>query len=127
MQLTGMNLNDVANSGRYDDATGVNGSGAVQRDVKVHESMIGVIFGVGGKWIAELQAQTGASIQVSKKGVYAPATHDRVVTLRGSQTSVLHAYGMIMQKLNGEEERRASRRQTRGERQSAEPEFTPTA
>ncbi|XP_074642167.1 RNA-binding protein Pasilla-like isoform X2 [Tubulanus polymorphus] len=77
-----------------------------KREIEVADNLVGVILGPGGKGIVELQHFTGANIQISKKGVYAPGTRNRIVTITGNPENVSRAHFLIQQKLQQEEARR---------------------
>ena len=81
--------------------------GSSKKEVEVGEHIVGAILGPGGKGIVELQKYTGANIQISKKGVYAPGTRNRIVTVTGSQAAVQRAQILIQQRIQQEENKRA--------------------
>lgn len=63
--------------------------------------------GPGGRALIEIQQLSGAVIQISKKGTFAPGTRNRIVTITGSQTTITTAHHLIQQKINEEENKRA--------------------
>ncbi|XP_064621132.1 RNA-binding protein Pasilla-like isoform X2 [Lineus longissimus] len=84
-----------------------------KKEMEVPENLVGVILGPGGKGINELKLATQANIQISKKGVFAPGTRNRIVTITATAEHVNRAYQVIQQKLQQEESKRA--RQTQGQ------------
>lgn len=78
----------------------------VKHDIEVPEALVGVIIGVGGTGIVKLQSQTQTNIQISKKGVYAPGTRNRVVTIAGNSPHVMEAASIIQSQVRSEEARR---------------------
>ena len=83
------------------------GDVASKKDVEVGEHIVGAILGPGGKGIVELQKFSGANIQISKKGVYAPGTRNRIVTIAGSPSAVQRAQYLIQQRIMQEETKRS--------------------
>lgn len=49
---------------------------------------------------------SGANIQISKKGTFAPGTRNRIVTITGSATAIGNAHYLIEQKIQEEELKR---------------------
>ncbi|UYV74432.1 NOVA1 [Cordylochernes scorpioides] len=83
------------------------GSGdLVKLDIEVGENIVGAILGPGGKSLVDIQNYSGASIQISKKGTFAPGTRNRIVSITGNCTSVNSARGLIEQMINNEEMKR---------------------
>lgn len=82
-------------------------SGAAKKEIEVGEHIVGAILGPGGKGIVELQKFSGANIQISKKGVYAPGTRNRIVTITGSSNCIQRAQYLIQQRITQEESKRA--------------------
>lgn len=64
------------------------------------------VAGPGGRSLVEIQQMSGASIQISKKGTFAPGTRNRIVTISGSQTAIGNAHFLIEQKIQEEEMKR---------------------
>ncbi|KAL8624388.1 hypothetical protein ACOMHN_012788 [Nucella lapillus] len=83
------------------------GNGATKQDMEVGENIVGAILGPGGKGIVEIQQYTGTNIQISKKGIYAPGTRNRVVSITGNPSSISRAHCMIQQRIQQEELKRA--------------------
>ncbi|XP_076318733.1 RNA-binding protein Pasilla-like isoform X2 [Tachypleus tridentatus] len=76
-------------------------------EIEVGENIVGAILGPGGKSLVEIQRFSGANIQISKKGIFAPGTRDRIVTITGSPSSVSTAQYLIEQQITEEEAKRA--------------------
>ncbi|XP_014667595.1 PREDICTED: RNA-binding protein Nova-1-like [Priapulus caudatus] len=74
--------------------------------LEVNENIVGAILGHGGRSLLEIQQRSGATIQISKKGVYAPGTLNRLVTITGSPAALQVAQLMIQQHISQEETRR---------------------
>merc|ERR1712210_397519 len=68
--------------------------------------LVGAVLGPSGRHIVEIQQYSGASVQISKKGVYAPGTRNRLVTIKGTQRGIESAAYLIQQKIQEEEEKR---------------------
>ena len=83
------------------------GNGTTKQDIEVPENIVGAILGPGGKGIVEIQQFTGTNIQISKKGVYAPGTRNRIVSITGTPTNITRAHYMIQQRIQQEEFKRA--------------------
>ncbi|GBP49852.1 RNA-binding protein Nova-1 [Eumeta japonica] len=62
--------------------------------------------GPGGRSLVEIQQMSGANIQISKKGTFAPGTRNRIVTISGTQTAIGNAQYLIEQKIQEEELKR---------------------
>lgn len=73
----------------------VSGDVLAQTQVQVPDYMVGVILGKSGATVIELQNHSGARIQVSQRGEYVPGTHNRAVTISGTQQAVHHAQMML--------------------------------
>lgn len=63
--------------------------------------------GPGGRALVEIQQLSGANIQISKKGIFAPGTRNRIVTMSGTVTAIATAHFLIEQKIAEEENKRA--------------------
>lgn len=50
---------------------------------------------------------SGATIQISKKGIFSPGTRNRIVTISGPPNAITLAHYLIEQKINEEESKRA--------------------
>jgi len=79
---------------------------------EVGEHIVGALLGPGGRSIVDLQTCSGVTIEVSQKGVFAPGTRNRIVTLTGSVAGVQSAAYFIKQCIDREETRRSSSAQT---------------
>lgn len=88
-----------------------NGSGSPEaqdtQEIEVAENLAGAIIGQQGRGITEIQQMTGASVSVSRRGVYAPGTTNRVVTVSGPTSGVARAAMIVRQKIQDAEQRRA--------------------
>lgn len=80
---------------------------AIQKEIEVGENIVGAILGPGGKSLVEIQRFSGASIQISKKGIFAPGTRNRIVTITGSPNAVTTAQYLIQQHVAEEESKRS--------------------
>ncbi|XP_028967055.1 RNA-binding protein Nova-2 [Galendromus occidentalis] len=80
---------------------------AIQKDVEVGENIVGAILGPGGKHLVEIQRFSGASIQISKKGIFAPGTRNRIVSITGCPNAVATAHYLIQQHVAEEEAKRS--------------------
>merc|ERR1719490_50204 len=78
----------------------------IEREIQVEEKLVGAVLGPSGRHIVEIQQYSGASVQISKKGVYAPGTRNRLVTIKGTQRGIESAAYLIQQKIQEEEEKR---------------------
>ncbi|XP_056639428.1 RNA-binding protein Pasilla isoform X2 [Diorhabda carinulata] len=77
------------------------------KNVEIAEVIVGAILGPGGRSLVEIQQISGASIQISKKGIFAPGTRNRIVTITGNPHSISTAQYLIEQRINEEEMKRA--------------------
>lgn len=66
-----------------------------------------VCAGPGGRNLIEIQQLSGASIQISKKGTFAPGTRNRIVTISGVPAAISNAHYYIQQRVAEEEMKRA--------------------
>ncbi|KAF4527363.1 hypothetical protein B566_EDAN001142 [Ephemera danica] len=76
-------------------------------DLEVGENIVGAILGPGGKSLVEIQHLSGANIQISKKGTFAPGTRNRIVSISGIPNAIATAQYLIEQRINEEEAKRA--------------------
>ncbi|RXG53124.1 RNA-binding protein Nova-1 [Armadillidium vulgare] len=81
--------------------------GSKKVEVEVGEHIVGAILGPGGKSLVEIQHISGTTIQISKKGNYAPGTRNRIVTISGLPSGITTAQCLIEQRINEEEAKRA--------------------
>lgn len=63
--------------------------------------------GPGGRSLIEIQQISGANIQISKKGIFAPGTRNRIVTISGNPHAITTAQYLIEQRIGEEELKRA--------------------
>ena len=54
-----------------------------------------------------LTYSSGADVQISKRGVYAPGTTNRLITIKGSPREVKSALYLVQQKIQEKQEERA--------------------
>lgn len=80
---------------------------AESKNVEIPEVIVGAILGPGGRSLVEIQQISGANIQISKKGTFAPGTRNRIVTITGNQHSITTAQYLIEQRISEEELKRA--------------------
>lgn len=80
---------------------------ATKLEMEVGENIVGAILGPGGKSLVEIQHFSGANIQISKKGIFAPGTRNRIVTITGTVGAVGTAQYLIEQRIAEEETKRA--------------------
>ncbi|XP_017769218.1 PREDICTED: RNA-binding protein Nova-1 isoform X2 [Nicrophorus vespilloides] len=77
------------------------------KNVEIAEIIVGAILGPGGRALVEIQQISGANIQISKKGIFAPGTRNRIVTISGTPNSINTAQYLIEQRISEEELKRA--------------------
>ncbi|XP_018571827.1 RNA-binding protein Nova-1 isoform X1 [Anoplophora glabripennis] len=77
------------------------------KNVEIAEVIVGAILGPGGRSLVEIQQISGANIQISKKGIFAPGTRNRIVTITGNPHSITTAQYLIEQRISEEELKRA--------------------
>lgn len=82
-------------------------AGSIKKEVEVGEHIVGAILGPGGKALVEIQHISGTSIQISKKGNYAPGTKNRIVTISGLPSGISTAQYLIERRITEEESKRA--------------------
>jgi RNA-binding protein Nova len=76
-------------------------------EVEVPENLVGAILGKRGQTLVEFQTNSGAKIQISKKGEYIPGTRNRKVTITGAPNQAQLAHFFVTQKVAQEEQNRA--------------------
>lgn len=81
------------------------------KELQVAENIVGAVIGPGGRAIVEIQKLTSATLQISKKGVFAPGTRNRIVTISGSSSAVERAVFMVQQCIQQEESKRSRQEQ----------------
>ncbi|KAI5748412.1 hypothetical protein M8J77_025207 [Diaphorina citri] len=77
-------------------------------EIEVPEIIVGAILGPGGRSLNDIMGRSGANVQISKKGSFAPGTRNRVVTISGSPNAIAHAQILIDSKIKDEEWKRNS-------------------
>ncbi|XP_061721356.1 RNA-binding protein Pasilla isoform X9 [Cydia pomonella] len=82
------------------------------KNVEIAEVIVGAILGPGGRSLVEIQQMSGANIQISKKGTFAPGTRNRIVTISGSASAIGNAQYLIDQKIQEEELKRTRHKRT---------------
>jgi len=75
-------------------------------DIEIADNIVGAILGHKGSSIVEIQRVSGANIQISKKGIFAAGTRNRIVSITGTPNSVNTAQYLIEQQLSEEEAKR---------------------
>jgi len=100
------NYGSGAGSGLPAITAGSDDGPATSKEVQIGENIVGAVLGHGGRAIVEIQRMTGTSIQISKKGVFAPGTKNRTATITGNQTAVERAIFMVNQCIQQEESKR---------------------
>ncbi|KAK9702039.1 KH domain [Popillia japonica] len=81
--------------------------GKDSKNVEIAEVIVGAILGPGGRSLVEIQQLSGANIQISKKGIFAPGTRNRIVTITGNTNAINTAQYLIEQRISEEEMKRA--------------------
>ena len=81
--------------------------GSKKVELEVGEHIVGAILGPGGKSLVEIQHISNTTIQISKKGNYAPGTRNRIVTITGVPSGISTAQYLIEQRINEEESKRS--------------------
>ena len=89
-------------------------------EIEVSDNIIGAILGHGGKLLIELQRNSGANIQISKKGTFAPGTRNRIVTITGPNNAVNTARMLIDRSISEEESKRSSQQQQQQQQQQTQ-------
>ncbi|XP_053945548.1 RNA-binding protein Pasilla isoform X4 [Anastrepha ludens] len=77
------------------------------KNVEIPEVIVGAILGPNGRSLVEIQHISGANVQISKKGIFAPGTRNRIVTITGQPSAIAKAQYLIEQKITDEETKRA--------------------
>ncbi|EDS33652.1 nova [Culex quinquefasciatus] len=68
---------------------------------------MGAFDSPAGRSLVEIQHLSGANIQISKKGIFAPGTRNRIVTITGGPNAINVAHYLIEQRIQEEEAKRA--------------------
>merc|ERR1719499_1436168 len=79
----------------------------IEEEVQVEERLVGAVLGPSGRHVEEIKQYSGADVQISKRGVYAPGTTNRLITIKGSQRAVKSALYLVQQKIQEKQEERA--------------------
>lgn len=82
------------------------GGDAKKVEIEGPELIVGAILGPGGRSLNDIMSRSGANVQISKKGIFAPGTRNRVVTIAGSPNAIATAQILIDRKINEEEWKR---------------------
>lgn len=77
-------------------------------EIEVPELIVGAILGPGGRFLTDIMSRSGANVQISKKGEFAPGTRNRVVTINGGTNAIAAAQILIERKVSEEEWKRKS-------------------
>ena len=94
--------------GMKDSSVGGEGSsGSHTKELQIGENIVGAVLGHGGRAIVEIQRITSTSIQISKKGVFAPGTRNRIATISGPPAGVERAILLVQQCIQQEETKRS--------------------
>jgi len=89
-------------------SAGSSGSSASQtKELEIGENIVGAVLGHGGRAIVEIQRMTATTIQISKKGVFAPGTRNRIATISGPAAGVERAVMLVQQCVQQEETKRS--------------------
>lgn len=86
---------------------GEGSSGSQTKELQIGENIVGAVLGHGGRAIVEIQRMTSTTIQISKKGVFAPGTRNRIATISGPPTGVDRAVQLVQQCIQQEETKRS--------------------
>merc|ERR1719430_874206 len=78
-----------------------------EEEVQVEERLVGAVLGPSGRHVQQIKQYSGADVQISKRGVYAPGTTNRLITIKGSQRAVKSALYLVQQKIQEKQEERA--------------------
>jgi len=82
-------------------------SGSQTKELQIGENIVGAVLGHGGRAIVEIQRMTSTTIQISKKGVFAPGTRNRIATISGPPGGVEQAVMLVQQCIQQEETKRS--------------------
>ena len=74
---------------------------------KVEERIVGAVLGPGGQHLTEIRQYSGVDVQISKRGIYAPGTTNRIITVKGSSRGVKCALFLVQQKIQEKMEERS--------------------
>jgi len=93
--------------GGKDNTVGEGSSGSQTKELQIGENIVGAVLGHGGRAIVEIQRMTSTTIQISKKGVFAPGTRNRIATISGPAAGVERAVLLVQQCIQQEETKRS--------------------
>jgi len=93
--------------GGKDNTAGEGSSGSLTKELQIGENIVGAVLGHGGRAIVEIQRMTSTTIQISKKGVFAPGTRNRIATIAGPAAGVERAVLLVQQCIQQEETKRS--------------------
>lgn len=102
-------------------SSGGGSNAASKLEMEVSDNIIGAILGHGGKLLVHFQNESQASIQISKKGIFAPGTRNRIVTISGPPASVNHARNLVAGAIAEEESKRSSQQAQQQSQQNTIP------
>lgn len=98
----------MGHCGGNDGSVGGEGSsGSQTKELQIGENIVGAVLGHGGRAIVEIQRMTNTTIQISKKGVFAPGTRNRIATISGPPVGVERAVLLVQQCIQQEETKRS--------------------
>lgn len=103
----GLGTNQLSLVSKSPTQVDVNNKEPKKVDIEIAEVIVGAILGPGGRALIEIQHQSGANIQISKKGMFAPGTRNRIVTITGFPNAISLAQHLIEQRIGEEEAKRA--------------------
>lgn len=84
----------------------IEGKETKKLDMEIAEVIVGAVLGPCGRSLVEIQALSGTNIQISRKGVFAPGTRNRVATITGTPSAITTAQMLIEQRIGEEEVKR---------------------
>jgi len=93
--------------GGRNETVGDGSSGSQTKELQIGENIVGAVLGHGGRAIVEIQRMTSTTIQISKKGVFAPGTRNRTATISGPPAGVERAVMLVQQCIQQEENKRS--------------------
>ncbi|XP_003707294.1 RNA-binding protein Nova-1-like protein passilla isoform X1 [Megachile rotundata] len=103
----GLGTNQLSLVSKSPTQVDVNNKETKKVDIEIAEVIVGAILGPGGRALIEIQHLSGANIQISKKGMFAPGTRNRIVTITGYPNAINTAQYLIEQRISEEEAKRA--------------------
>ncbi|XP_063992060.1 RNA-binding protein Pasilla isoform X1 [Diachasmimorpha longicaudata] len=103
----GLGTNQLSLVSKSPNTIEINNKETKKVDIEIAEVIVGAILGPGGRSLIEIQHLSGANIQISKKGMFAPGTRNRIVTITGFPNAIGTAQYLIEQRISEEENKRA--------------------